>query len=238
MEKQKSGSGKCYLCGGTFDRRVMTRHLSGCKREHILETPRGGLTGRTFHLFVEDRYNCSYWLHLEVDAKKTLAALDSFLKEIWLECCGHLSQFIIDGKYYTSSRVDDFGMRSYNMNVPLGKVLAAGMKFVHEYDFGSTTELALRVVSEGGFTGTLRSDGEDEFQKAWCKKGIFLLARHEPPLIKCAVCGEVAAWVCAECVYDDEGWLCAKCARNHECGEEMLLPVVNSPRVGVCAYTG
>jgi hypothetical protein len=129
-------------------------------------------------------------------------------------------------------------MSSYSMNVPLGKVLTAGMKFVHKYDFGSTTKLVLRVVSEGGFTGTLRSGEGDEFQKAWGKKGIFLLARNEPPLIKCAVCGEAAAWVCAECVYDDEGWLCAKCARNHECGEEMLLPVVNSPRVGVCAYTG
>jgi len=47
-----------------------------------LEKPRGGLTGRTFHLVVEDRYNRAYWLHLEVDAKKTLDTLDSFLWDI------------------------------------------------------------------------------------------------------------------------------------------------------------
>jgi len=29
-----------------------------------------------------------------------------------------------------------------------------------------------------------------------------------------------------------------KCARSHECDHEMFLPVVNSPRAGVCAYSG
>lgn len=243
MANQRNGTpkmkGKCYLCGGTFSKSAMTRHLARCKREHVLEMSGGRLAGRSFHLVVEGRYDREYWLHLEVSAKKTLDSLDSFLRDIWLECCGHLSQFIIGGKYYASSQVDDdFGFTSYSMNVPLGKVLTAGMKFTHQYDFGSTTELVLRVVSEGELKGRLRSEVDDELQKAWGKKGIFLLARNEPPLIKCTACGEVAAWVCAACICDGEGWLCAKCAGNHECGEELLLPVVNSPRVGVCAYTG
>jgi len=34
------------------------------------------------------------------------------------------------------------------------------------------------------------------------------------------------------------GWLCDECAPKHKCGEDMLLPVVNSPRVGKCGYTG
>ena len=33
-------------------------------------------------------------------------------------------------------------------------------------------------------------------------------------------------------------WLCEDCAKTHECGEEMLLPVCNSPRLGVCGYCG
>jgi hypothetical protein len=27
-------------------------------------------------------------------------------------------------------------------------------------------------------------------------------------------------------------------SEEHECGEEALLPVVNSPRMGMCGYTG
>jgi hypothetical protein len=31
---------------------------------------------------------------------------------------------------------------------------------------------------------------------------------------------------------------CDKCLTKHECGDEMSLPVVNSPRMGVCGYCG
>ncbi|MBI5416950.1 hypothetical protein HZA55_03240, partial [Candidatus Poribacteria bacterium] len=47
-----------------------------------------------------------------------------------------------------------------------------------------------------------------------------------------------ATKVCSECIYDDKGWVCDDHADTHECGEDMLLPVVNSPRIGVCAYSG
>ena len=38
-----------------------------------------------------------YWLHLEVQGDVRLTVLDAFLRAIWLECCGHMSQFCIDG---------------------------------------------------------------------------------------------------------------------------------------------
>ena len=44
--------------------------------------------------------------------------------------------------------------------------------------------------------------------------------------------------ICCHCIYDGDGWLCDACLDKHECGEEMFLPVVNSPRVGVCAFEG
>ena len=66
------------------------------------------------------------------------------------------------------------------------------------------------------------------------------MARHEEVVVEFATDGTTYnyAWVCTECVFDDGGWLCETCAVKHECGEEMLLPVVNSPRVGMCGYTG
>ena len=39
-------------------------------------------------------------------------------------------------------------------------------------------------------------------------------------------------------VFDGTGWLCDDYAEGHKCREEMLLPVVNSPRTGVCGYVG
>jgi len=165
-----------------------------------------------------------YWMHLEAPVDATLADLDDFLRDAWLECCGHLSAFTIGGISYASSVDPDWGMDDRSMDVKLGRVLAAGNEFRHEYDFGSTTYLTLKALSER--KGPIR--GRD----------IEILAQNEPPLIPCDQCGQEATQVCTECSWSGGGWLCNQCSEAHDCGEEMLLPVVNSPRVGVCGYTG
>jgi hypothetical protein len=118
----------------------------------------------------------------------------------------------------------DWDTGGKNMQVRLDKVLKPGQTCSYEYDFGSTTELTVKVISEQ----------EVEAQK----KAIQILARNNLPLVPCDVCGEPATTTCTQCIYEDKGCLCDACAKGHECGEEMLLPMVNSPRAGVCGYTG
>ena len=224
--KKSASRGECSLCNGTFAKAGMRRHLESCRARKDLRPAEGG-RGKTrlLHLVVEGRYLPEYWIHLEVEAPAMLKDLDGFLRDIWLECCGHLSAFNIEGERYVSeveeSRFADFEEK--RMDVRMGEVLREGTKFEHEYDFGTTTELALKVVSE-------REGSRNE--------SVRLLARNEPPLIPCGLCGKDAAWVCTQCIYTAEGWLCDECADKHECGENQLLPVVNSPRVGMCGYTG
>src|SRR5260370_25358720 len=67
---------------------------------------------------------------------------------------------------------------------------------------------------------------------------IHILARNIPPIIPCGICREPAISICMQCIYEDKGRLCNVCAKNHKCGQEIPLPVVNSPRAGVCGYTG
>ena len=92
----------------------------------------------------------------------------------------------------------------------------AGMLFGHEQ----------AVVFEQRLKSDLK---EIEFALRKIKKGTYG---------KCEKCGQPAVWVCSSCIYDNGGWLCDAHTRKHKCGEEMLLPVVNSPRVGMCGYTG
>ncbi len=225
MTRQMS-KGQCNLCDGTFSKSAMTKHLKSCKqKEQNSKTSSPGRSPRKtkiFHLVVEGRYSSDYWMHLEVPADAKLEVLDSFLRRIWLECCGHMSAFTIEGKTYSVAPMADFDDES--MGARLDDVLSPGMKFHYEYDFGSTTHLAMKVVSQE--------------QKQIKGMSIAVLARNEPPSYLCVSCGKIATQVCTECVYSDEGCLCDECAAEHECGEEMLLPVVNSPRVGVCGYTG
>lgn len=224
MAKQTS-TGECSLCSGIFSKAAMTKHLESCKRSDTSSGNRSPAAKRLFHILVEGRDLPEYWLHLEAQHNMKLQELDDFLREIWLECCGHLSQFIIDGQDYISLPDKEMDPEdTKDMKIAIGDVLKVGMKFDHEYDFGTATELILRVISE---------------REANVKgKKIQLLARNTPPSFACESCGKPAAHVCAQCIYEGKGWVCDDCSGEHECGDEMLLPAVNSPRVGMCGYTG
>jgi len=226
MTKRSVSKGACEGCKAVLSKSAVTRHLANCPAS--ASKPGATVAGRTplFHLLVEARGATMYWLHIEMPADATLAALDAFLRRIWLECCGHLSMFRIDGVTYTARpKSESFGFRESEekgLRSRVDSVLGPGDACVYSYDFGSTTELVIRVAgaSEGAPRGTR------------------LLARNLPPDIACSVCDRTATSVCTACMSDLDGWLCARCVKNHGCGEEYLLPVVNSPRVGVCGYSG
>jgi hypothetical protein len=215
--------GTCSLCGKNTSKAAMARHLKVCPPDHDLSE---GKISRLFHLRIEDAHSPYFWLDVEIKAGATLLELDRFLRAIWLECCGHLSSFDIDGvsysvPYYGGPLDDD-----RSMDAKLYSVLAPGGKrFEHTYDFGTSTDLKLRLANEregriGG--GPLR-----------------LLSRNDPPVWSCEVCERPAIQICAYCMYEQYNpFYCEVHAEEHGCEEEALLPVVNSPRMGMCGYTG
>lgn len=201
----------------------MTRHLKTCAADNDLSR---GRPARLFHLRVEDAYSPLFWLDLEMKANATLDDLDDFLRRIWLECCGHLSSFTIEGVDYTVSHGMGYEPGERSMRAKLADVLDAGTRFEHVYDFGTTTELKLRVSNEReGRIG---------------REPMRLLSRNDDPVWACEVCEKGATQVCTFCMYEKENpFYCEAHAEDHDCREEeMLLPVVNSPRMGMCGYTG
>lgn len=182
--------GKCLLCGGTFSKAAMSRHLAKC-----LQPKEGGKATRFFHLQIQGLYQPQYWLHLGAPLTAKLYDLDAFLRHIWLECCDHLSGFTIAGTTYAVQPMESFwgSRRQEDMHAALGRVLRPDLKFIHEYDYGSTTRLALKVIAE--------REGE-------IKGPVQLLARNEPPPIPCGVCGEPATLVTSEHGWSEDSWLC------------------------------
>jgi hypothetical protein len=130
-----------------------------------------------------------FWLDVEVRVESPLRRLDDLLRRVWLECCGHLSAFETGGLRY--SVVIDNESGSYrderSMSTKVSQVLISeGQRLSYEYDFGSTTELTLRVTSaRTGIVG---------------RAAARLLARNEPPVWKCAACDAPATLVCPFCM--------------------------------------
>ena len=70
---------------------------------------------------------------------------------------------------------------------------------------------------------------------------VYLMARNDLPRSECAECGAPGAFVCMECMYevDANPVLCEAHAETHPRDEyREPVPLVNSPRLGMCGYEG
>lgn|SRR3990167_4919617 len=211
MAKSKN-IGVCLLCKQNVEHRIITKHVEKCLEQNVLNsTAEKNEQGKVF--LIKIFAGKEFWIYIEINGSSTLNDLDDFLREIWLECCGHLSQFIINRSDYAN---DSKKAKTILDTLPVGT------EFLYEYDFGDTTELAGLVIS-------VRSGKLQE--------KIRLIARNNlPENIQCMSCKKTPIVICS-CCYD---FYCKKCKKDHKnCdGEEYMLPVVNSPRMGVCGYTG
>ena len=230
MARREQSRGACVYCGKEMTRGGMARHLPTCavRQEVATEAEKTTRQRETlYHLQIQDAYSGYFWLHLEMRGGATLKDLDAYLRAIWLECCGHLSQFKIGPWRYTQIDRDWREPEDRSLKVKVETIFVPGLEIPYEYDFGTTSELLIKVVAQ-------------RLGKPTTGHPIVLLARNkfEPP--SCMVCGQPATQLCSECLYnreDGRSELCDAHAQEHE-HDEMLMALVNSPRTGMCGYDG
>lgn len=230
MASRRQTRGSCVYCRREMTRSGLARHLGACtKRLEVIAAAdkQRGRKQTLYHLQVQDAWDGSYWLHLEMRGNATLEDLDFYLRAIWLECCGHLSAFEIEPVRYTQLFYDGMAIGiEKSMRVQVQKLFAPGMRIPYEYDFGTTSELVIKVV------GTREGKPTSQYP-------IVLMGRNKFDPRTCDECDQPAAWLCTECVWehDSSSVFCGAHAREHE-HEDMLMPIVNSPRTGMCGYDG
>lgn len=250
MKQKLKSEGKCLFCNKVYSKAAINRHLA----THLAQKAEENKSGISYAVKVEagSYYHpeTSYFLSLWVDGDTTFGELDWFLKSIWLECCGHLSSFKKPGQNlkrdfsaifksiqsrFEQTDDDDFDddFDDDPFAIPMDDKVASAFhqkqKIKYEYDFGSTTELTLTVTSEYN----VKADD-----------GIVLLSRNEPLEIYCDSCHKnIATCLCTIHGPDEQFIFCNKCAKKHakDCPDfedYAAMPIVNSPRFGVCAYEG
>lgn len=212
MTEELSSEGKCLYCNRLLSQKEIRKHLA----KHLADkekTDTGAKTQTWCHVEVDAD---EMFLHLLVKGNTTMKTIDNFLRNIWLECCDHLS---------------GFGHKNFEIGMlyKVQDVFEPGIKIFHDYDYGTTTRVFLK--------------GLKHYQLN-IKETIVLLSRNEPLKLMCSICKkEPAVNLCTVCTYDNYSFFCESCSVEHEniCEDftdYSCLPVVNSPRMGECGYTG
>jgi hypothetical protein len=147
-----------------------------------------------------------------------LADLDYYLRAIWLECCHHLSQFTAGGW-----RGEKIPMRTH-----VRDVLDVGVELTHIYDFGTSSETLVKAL-------------QVRMGRPLTSHPIVLMARNDPFDVQCDLCKERSTYLCLYCE-EESGAVTAFCDLHAEEHEDVhdggLVERPNSPRMGMCGYTG
>jgi len=201
--------GQCKFCKLDFTKRQIIGHLEHCKKREKDNNI------KHLRLRIIDPYIKNFWLIVEVNNQAKLKDLDNLIREVWVECCGHLSLF-----------------GDYGNEIGKGRIIMDTLKpqdsVNYIYDFGSSTELVIEALE---YSNCQLSD----------KKKIELVARNYLPPSNCIKCGKQATLVCTGCSEEGLVLACDECAKKYhneenEEEEHYLLPLANSPRCGVCGY--
>lgn len=221
MPKRTQPKGTCQYCGAVVAKNAMTKHLAVCQEHQLMINKANRKSNKSqtlYHLRVQDAWAKEFWLDLEMQASATLGDLDHYLRAIWLECCGHMSQFSFGG----------WSGEEIPMSRKIDKVLEPGAELTHIYDFGTSSQTHIKLIGiREGAPATAHP--------------IALMARNLMPEVACQECDQPATWMCTECQIEEDrpGLLCDQHAENHphdDYGEPIAL--VNSPRLGMCGYEG
>ena len=133
---------ECKFCKRLISGRAMAKHLLSCQERK----KRLNNEDAKEKVFLIKASAEPFFLYFDVNASLTLKEIDNFLRDIWLECCGHLSAFNIDNIAYAYDPQPEYNDRS--LKVQLKNVLRPNLAFSYEYDFGTTTQLSLKVIAE------------------------------------------------------------------------------------------
>lgn len=108
------------------------------------------------------------------------------------------------------------------------QVFRPNVEFIHVYDFGTSSRTLVKAVN-------MRTG------QALTPHPIALMTRNLPLEATCIECGQPAGWLCIQCLYEDDvvGALCDTHVDDHPHDDYGgPLPLLNSPRTGMCGYTG
>ena len=259
QDEADNSLGLCHLCGNAVRAEDVGNHIRSC----VTTAVQSKFANRDWHpnrvgdctVLVGVRGgDPRLWLSLAVRPTANLRQLDQFLRDVWLECCGHMSHFEIGGARYSAripghSDIDpiDFGVANTDeghMMYTVDQTIREGELFRHEYDHDDPTYLYLECLAilPAPYHVLPELIDPPDPAEGHTDDFISILARNLPPG-HCFICGSAARWSYYENPYirtqqEQSGssgfppFFCDDCAPRNA----TLTQLRNSPRVGAHCY--
>lgn len=195
---EKNNEGICFICQKTVKKQGALRHIKSCATKNLVGS------NNTYILQILGGDN--FYMMVAVSPDTTLEELDMFLRDVWYECCGHLSQFCYE--HYDE----------VSMNKTVKTVFKSKKAIEYQYDFGSTSYAIIKLV--------------DKLKTNINLKDIVVLSQNNMPKSVCDKCDNKASYMKID--YDNDcetSFFCDKCVDEDD---DYIFELVNSPRVGYC----
>lgn len=210
----------CTCCNKKFGNRKIKDHVSECVKNTVTEE-----SGYLMEFMAyNDITNTFHYMHALFGSKCKLSHIDKFLRDMWCECCGHMSivhVFDAETDIRKDGKFRDLISKYDETN-----------QFTYEYDMGDTTTIFFRILKK------LNDNNSTKYK---------LLYRNEQQNVKCdnyTKCKTFASHIfyrdrhilyCKDCLDD----IVTKLKKQNEDFDEsniMKQAITNSPRSGVLCY--
>ena len=146
---------------GTHLKTCLDNWSAGTQNPQGLQGNQGSRANHANHVHVSVTGSKLHWMELLVHVDVTPQEIDTLLREIWLECCDHLSAFIFGDIWVPDpdgpesfDPMDDHDEEEYedeepliSLNTQYSTAVPPGRSVKYHYDFGDTSEIILTTKS-------------------------------------------------------------------------------------------
>ena len=250
--------GRCDLCGAIVRAGDVSAHAMACVM--------AAFQGRSVENGRHSRYadngamliwvrstELRHWMLLAARPSTSLRNLDQFLRDQWLECCGHMSHFEIGLTRYCAGMLesgdtqildtDTVDAEDRHMAYTLAETLELGERARHVFDYDNITEVDFECVTTLDALYDVLAERLIASQGTAEHDADFIIVARNLPLATCFTCGATARWRYHTDPYvpvppEDGGpivdrpYFCDDCSPD----DLPLIALRNSPRAGVSCY--
>jgi hypothetical protein len=146
--------GKCLACTALVEQPDMVRHLSQCMSDVVVASNDHYVY--LLRVYAKD----NFWFYVQVSSETSLENLYLFLRKNWYECCGHISDLLVNNRTCTAT----------DMVKPLSEVLSVPCILQYEHNTGTAITVNAEVLSmrRAGAKPGLQIVAKQNIENEWC----------------------------------------------------------------------